>query len=48
MLHLKCESSGAGIGYNYVDMKIEADDDEFIGELNYSYGSFLVYLKLFI
>ncbi len=40
--------AGVGIGYNYVDMNIEAEADEFIGELNYSYGTFLAYLKLFI
>ena len=40
--------AGVGIGYNYVDINIEADDDDFIGELNYSYGIFLAYLKLFI
>ena len=40
--------AGVGIAYNYVDIDIEADYDDFIGELNYSYGTFLAYLKLFI
>ena len=42
------DHAGVGLSFNYVDMDLEVDADEFLGELNYSYGTILAYLKLFI
>ncbi len=40
------ERFGAYLGYNYVDMGIESEDEDLLGELDYEYGAFMLGVRM--
>ena len=40
------DNVGAFIGYNFVELSIESDDEDFLGEVDYQYGAVTAGIKL--